>query len=106
VPNKVTREFRETVRRLLVDNTENVGAWLAAVADGGKGVKPDPGKALDLLVKLAEFAAPKLGRIEHAGPDGGPVQLQGVPWLDGLSDEQLRVLASIRLPTDGDDAVG
>jgi hypothetical protein len=57
--NKVTTEFRETVRRLLEDNSENVGRWLTLVAegDGTDGCKPDPAKALDLVAKLAEFAA-------------------------------------------------
>ncbi len=76
---KVNREFRETVRLLLETNSENVGKWLTAVAegdilDGGKR-EPDPAKALDLLAKLAEFAAPKLGRVEHVGDGGGPVRV-------------------------------
>lgn len=76
-PNKVTREFRETVQKLLDDNRENVGRWLTLVAEGDgtdKGT-PDPGKALDLLAKLAEFAAPKLARTEHVGDGGGPVRI-------------------------------
>ncbi len=74
--NKVTKEFRETVRQLLESNSENVGRWLLLVAegDGTDHGKPDPGKALDLLAKLAEFAAPKLGRVEHVGDGGGPLQ--------------------------------
>jgi len=74
--NKVTKEFRETVRQLLGNNSENVGRWLLLVADGDgtDHGKPDPGKALDLLAKLAEFAAPKLGRVEHVGDGGGPVR--------------------------------
>jgi hypothetical protein len=74
--NKVTKEFRETVRQLLENNSENVGRWLLLVADGDgtDHGKPDPGKALDLLAKLAEFAAPKLGRVEHVGDGGGPVR--------------------------------
>jgi hypothetical protein len=68
VPNKINAEFRETVRRLLEDNSENVGKWLTQVAG------EDPAKALDLLAKLAEFAAPKLSRTEMTGPGGGPVQ--------------------------------
>ena len=77
VPNKVTRDFRETVRALLESNAENVGRWLATVAEGDElaEVKPDPGKALDLLAKLAEFAAPKLNRTEHVGDGGGPVRV-------------------------------
>jgi len=75
-PNKVTREFRETVRQLLDDNRANVGRWLTLVAegDGTDRGRPDPGKALDLMAKLAEFAAPKLGRVEHVGEGGGPVR--------------------------------
>lgn len=74
--NKTTIEFRETVRRVLEDNSENVGRWLMTVAegDGTDGCKPDPAKALDLLAKLAEFAAPKLNRTEHVGDGGGAIQ--------------------------------
>lgn len=91
MPNKVTQEFRETVRQLLERNTDNVAAWLERVANGEKievpiekadgstvtkvlRIDPDPGKALDLLVKLAEFAAPKLARTEHVGEGGGPLK--------------------------------
>jgi len=76
IPNKATTEFRETVRQLLEDNSENVGRWLTLVAegDGTDHGKPDPGKALDLMAKLAEFAAPKLARTEIAGDQDKPVQ--------------------------------
>ena len=74
VPNKVTTEFRETVRKLLDDNADNVGTWITQVAEGHGENKADPAKALDLLAKLAEFAAPKLGRVEHTGKDGGPME--------------------------------
>lgn len=75
-PNKVTQEFRETVQALLDANKDNVCRWLTLVAegDGTDSGKPDPGKALDLLAKLAEFAAPKLARTEVTGEGGGPVQ--------------------------------
>jgi len=63
-PNKATREFRETVRLLLEKNAQNVSKWLDAVA------KKDPAKALDLVTRLAEYAAPKLGRTELTGKDG------------------------------------
>ena len=71
----MTVEFRETVRRLLEENTENVGLWLESVANGDpeNDMKPDPGKALDLLAKLAEFAAPKLSRTEVAGDPDKPL---------------------------------
>ena len=72
-PNKATREFRETINKLLEGNADNVAKWLTIVAEGDlkREIKPDPGKALDLLAKLAEFAAPKLARTEHVGDNGG-----------------------------------
>lgn len=89
-PNKATKEFRDTVTKLLSDNADNVALWLERVATGvdavldeegkvaTKGVPPDPAKALDLLASLAEFAAPKLSRTELTGKDGGPVQYSKV----------------------------
>lgn len=73
-PNKLNAEFRETVRTLLEDNSANVARWLALVAegDGTERHKPDPARALELLAKLAEFAAPKLSRSEVTGVDGAP----------------------------------
>ncbi len=73
-PNKVTTAFRETVQRVLEGNSENVGRWLLMVAEGHADAKPDPGRALDLMSKLAEYAAPKLARTEVTGPDGGPLE--------------------------------
>lgn len=74
-PNRVTVEFRETVRKLLDENSQNVGRWLTLVAegDGTEAGKPDPAKALDLLAKLAEYAAPKLARTEIAGDEEKPL---------------------------------
>jgi hypothetical protein len=75
VPNRATTEFRDTIRALLEDNRENVSRWLHEIADGDveQERKPDPYKALDMLAKLAEYAAPKLSRTEVTGQDGGPV---------------------------------
>lgn len=74
-PGKATVEFRETVQRVLESNASNVGKWLAMVAEGDKATetKGDPGKALDLMAKLAEYAAPKLARTEHTGEGGGAI---------------------------------
>jgi len=81
LPNKATVEFRVTVQKLLDDNRENVGRWLTLVAegDGSENAKPDPGRALDLMAKLAEFAAPKLARTELVGDGGGPVRVVATP---------------------------
>jgi hypothetical protein len=91
-PNKATRDFRNTVTALLEGNAQNVSQWLSEVALGKQAIdkdgnpkfdaqgepvmvlKPDPGKALDLMAKLAEFAAPKLARVEHTGDPNAPIR--------------------------------
>lgn len=65
---------------LLEQNSSNVGIWLEQVANGHGEVKPAPEKALDLLAKLAEFAAPKLARTEHTGKDGESMKHE-FSWL-------------------------
>ncbi len=74
-PNKATTEFKQTITALLAKNAPNVDLWLQRVADGDpeNGVRPDPGKALDLLTKLAEYGAPKLSRSELVGDPGNPM---------------------------------
>lgn len=85
-PNKATVEFRQTIQALLDDNRSNVALWLKQVAEGvpgdehNKPVPPAPEKALDLLAKLAEYAAPKLARTEHVGDGGGPLQVNIVRY--------------------------
>jgi len=74
VPNKATTAFRETIQKLLESNSENVSLWLKQVA------AEDPGKALDLVSKLAEYATPKLARTEVSGTDGQPLQIQVVKF--------------------------
>jgi hypothetical protein len=78
--NKSTKEFRDTVSALLSKNSANVELWLSQVAEGHGDVKPAPEKALDLLAKLAEFAAPKLARTEHTGKDGEAMKHE-FTWL-------------------------
>lgn len=83
-PNRATKEFRDTVTMLLSDNAPNVAVWLSDVANGvaadpstgRKPVPPDPGRALDLITRLAEFAAPKLARTEMTGADGGAIRTE------------------------------
>lgn len=80
-PNKVSREFRDTVRQLLEDNAENVSLWLTQVA------ATDPDKALDKLAKLAEYAAPKLSRAVIEGDPDNPLQVVTKVKLEALSDD-------------------
>ena len=73
-PNKATTEFRQTITALLEKNAANVDLWLQKVAEGnGDPSKADPGRALDLMAKLAEYAAPKLNRTELIGDPNKPL---------------------------------
>lgn len=90
IPNKATTEFRQTVRKLLDDNEGNFQRWLTLVAEGdGADVKPNPGKALDIITGLAEYAAPKLARTEHVGDGGGPIETSAALDVSGLPSEVL-----------------
>ena len=97
VPNKTTRAFRETVNKLLEENSENVSKWLDQVATGSHGKEPAPDKALDLLVRLAEYAAPKLSRqdvqTQLTNPDGSfQPKVIRIVAAQTMSDEVLAAL--------------
>lgn len=73
-PNKATREVREVFRAVFEKLAPNAEGWILAAG------KEDPAKGADLLLRLAEYHVPKLGRLEHTGKDGGPVRVsyQGI----------------------------
>jgi hypothetical protein len=45
----------------------------------------------------APYIHPRLAAIEHTGPNGGPIESKTTLDVSGLSMEQLRAVASIRL---------
>jgi hypothetical protein len=82
-PNKSTAEVREAVAKLISMNIDDADEWLGIVAYGDEelGVKPDPAKALDLLIKVSEFHIPKLARTEVTGKDEGPLRMD-FKWIE------------------------
>lgn len=56
--NKVTTEFKQALNDLLEASAPKMQQWLDKVAE------IDPGKALDHITKLAEYAHPKLARSD------------------------------------------
>lgn len=76
-PTPQIHRFRVAVAKLLESNENNFMRWLTEIAEGNeaKGLKPDPKGAMDVIAKMAEYAAPKLARTEVVGEGGGPVGL-------------------------------
>src|ERR1700728_1320581 len=58
-PNKATVDFKEAVTNLLTQTAPEYLQWVMRVSEN------DPARALEVLVKLAEFAYPKLSRTEN-----------------------------------------
>ncbi len=90
IPNKTTMDVREAIASLLKTNVDNFSVWLGQVANGIEQppkeddepaevkwlVRPDPGKALDLAMGMAEFHIPKLARTELTGENGKALVVQ------------------------------
>lgn len=75
-PNKATIGVREAIAEFAQANVAKMDAWLNAVED--------PSKRLELYLRAIEYHIPKLGRTEHAGEGGGPVQhAHKVIWGNG-----------------------
>jgi hypothetical protein len=96
--NRTTRDVREAIASVLKGNTENFATWMSQVANGVKStyvdsrgkrkefwlVKPDPAKALDSAMSMAEYHIPKLARTEVVGDGGGPVVIRSTPVDEAL----------------------
>lgn len=81
VPNKVTADARAAFGRLLDLSLPRMQRWIDRVA------AEDPAKALDTVLKLAEFCIPRLGRIEHTGYVQHTIAKE-------LTDDELQRIAS------------
>lgn len=57
-PNKVTVETRLIFKKLLDDLAPEVEGWIRQAA------KKDPGEAANTVIRLGEFAVPKLARLQ------------------------------------------
>jgi hypothetical protein len=57
-PNRVTADARAVLQAVFEEQAPLVSGWFASVA------QEDPGRALDALLRLAEYHIPKLGRLE------------------------------------------
>jgi hypothetical protein len=88
-PNKITREAREVFKAMFDNLAPHAEGWIrdcaagevreTATPEGGTKVHvirdPDPGKAADLVVRMAEHFVPKLSRIEKTIADASDEEL-------------------------------
>lgn len=89
-PNKVTGAARSAFMATFQRLEPDLETWLQQLANGWdeevtiqkpgqdpvtmiKRVGKDPGKAADILVRMAEYHFPKLGRQELVGEGGGAI---------------------------------
>lgn len=91
VPNKVTSDTRKFFADFVEKNRARMQVLLDKVADGAfvtdktthpdgsvtevlrTVIEPNPAKALELILDVAEFCLPKLQRVEWTGEDGEPL---------------------------------
>ena len=89
VPNKVTTLARSEFLAAFKESEPDLRRWLRETGDGWEETKPgsdgqpvtrrvgkDPAKAAALLIGMAEYHFPKLGRQEHVGEGGGPIVVE------------------------------
>lgn len=78
-PNKVTSVAREAWSLAWETTAPKVADWLEEVAkgkpedDNGPGRPPDPAKAAELAIRMAEYHVPKLAQQQLTGAEGEPV---------------------------------
>lgn len=72
VPNKITSAARSAFLATFTKMEPQLEGWLERVA------AEDPARAADLLIRMAEYHFPKLGRQELTGPEGGAITVQVV----------------------------
>ena len=86
-PNKTTAEAREAFRMVYEGRLTDLDRWIQETGDGFDAVhflsdgtaipykERNPGKAADLLLRMAEHFVPKLSRNEVVGEGGGAVRI-------------------------------
>lgn len=57
----------------------------------------DAHAALKANEMLAKWRGMMIDKVEHSGPDGGPIETNSQIQVEGMTDEQLRALSSIKI---------
>jgi hypothetical protein len=85
-PNHITVDARKAFQMVYEGRLKDLNRWIKETGDGFPAVhflsdgtrcsyiERNPGKAADLLLRMAEHFVPKLERHEVVGEGGGPVE--------------------------------
>lgn len=85
VPNKLTSNAKASFLATFGHLEKDIRRWIQETGDGFQAIhfladgtqipylEKNPGKSAELMIRMAEFHFPKLGRTEVTGKDGGPV---------------------------------
>lgn len=73
-PNRLTSEMREALAAFVTDNAPKLQGWLDRVA------RTNPKAALDIYVRMLEFAVPKMAR--HTVELPTEPQIVTVRWMN------------------------
>ena len=94
VPNKLTSIAKQSFLATFGHLEKDIRRWIQETGDGFTAIhfladgeqipylEKNPGKAADLMLRMAEFHFPKLGRTEVTGADGGPLVVEVVQYSD------------------------
>ena len=58
-PNKTTKEIKEAFELIVDNNLSNIDEWIKKIADD------NPEKAINTILKFAEYVLPKLNKTEY-----------------------------------------
>ena len=112
--NRKTRDMREAMSKMLNMASPQMIRWLARVANGysykytlkngtvmNRKTQPDPAKAFELTLRLAEFVIPKLSRIDMG--EGSEVRNTFLVAIQNNLQNIATKSADITEDTDGDE---
>ena len=102
--NTATSDARQAIAQFVDGNAHRLTEWLDAVAEGVKVleqdaegntvekyiVPPNPAKAFDMFQSVVAYHVPKLARMEVAGDQKNPLQLDVHHTVFGSLLENLR----------------
>ena len=73
--DKTQADIKQAYQSLIEGNLSNIETWLHEVAT------KDPGRAIELMLRLSEFILPKIKAVEISGADGMPfIPIKGITF--------------------------